>query len=262
MKQRILTAIIALLVFVPFVLYGKTPFILFVYLLATIGMTELLRMYQIKKDAFLFFLSIVFLWIILLPDLNITISVYSFSKLDVIILYVMLLLIYTVFTKNKVNFNDISFVLFSTIYVGFGFYFLIVVRMEGLNYMLFILFIIWATDTGAYFSGRFLGQRKLWPAISPNKTIEGAIGGILIACIVGTTFQVIYPFDYSLVAILIITVFISIIGQLGDLAASAYKRHYQVKDSGNLLPGHGGILDRMDSLIFVLPFLYLIEFIG
>lgn len=262
MKQRIITAIIALIIFVPFVLYGRLPFVLFAYLLATIGLMELLNMYKVKKYSFLFFFSVSFLWLILLPYQEIIVSTYSFSKSEIIIMFAMLLLAYTVLTKNEFTFDHAAFILLSTIYVGLGFHFLIVVRMEGLNYMLFVLFIIWATDTGAYFSGRFLGRRKLWPAISPNKTVEGAIGGILIACVVGGLFQLIYPFEYSIFVILIVTIFISVIGQVGDLVASAYKRHYQVKDSGDLLPGHGGILDRMDSLIFVLPFLYLIQFIG
>src|SRR5690625_1497151 len=105
------------------------------------------------------------------------------------------------------------------------------------------------------------GKRKLWPEISPNKTIAGALGGVLSACLVGLSFQLFYPFEHSLIIILIITILVSIVGQIGDLIASAYKRHYEVKDSGNLLPGHGGILDRMDSLLFVLPFLYVIDFI-
>lgn len=262
MKQRIVTAIVALIIFVPFVLYGKLPFVLFTYLLATIGLMELLNMYKVKKVSFLSLFSMVFLWLILLPYSKVTISTYTFSKVDVVILFVMLLLMYTVLTKNNFTFDHAAFILLSTIYVGTGFYFLSVMRMNGLNYMLFVLFIIWATDTGAYFFGRFFGRKKLWPAISPNKTIEGAIGGIMIACLVGVVFQVIHPFDHSIFAILIITVLISMIGQIGDLVASAYKRHYDIKDSGNLLPGHGGILDRMDSLIFVLPFLYLIQFIG
>lgn len=261
MKQRILTAIVALIVFVPFVLYGNLPFVLFTYVLATIGLIELLDMYKVEKYSLPSILAILFLWLILLPYEEITISTFSFSKIEVIILFVMLLLSYTVLAKNKFTFDNAAFILMGTIYVGFGFYFLTVARMAGLNYVLFVLFIIWATDTGAYFSGRFFGKKKLWPDISPNKTIEGAIGGIFIACVVGVIFQMIHPFEHSMFAILMIAILISIIGQIGDLVASAYKRHYQVKDSGKLLPGHGGILDRMDSLIFVLPFLYLIQFI-
>lgn len=133
--------------------------------------------------------------------------------------------------------------------------------MMGLNYILFILFIIWATDTGAYFLGSALGKKKLWPKISPNKTIEGALGGIVLASIVGVIFQLIYPFNMSMLTIIIVSIVISVVGQIGDLTASAYKRHFGVKDSGQILPGHGGILDRLDSLLFVLPLMYIIHFI-
>lgn len=261
MKQRIQTAILALLIFVPFVFYGEWPFALFTYVLATIGLIELLNMQKKSKSWISSFLAIVFLWIILLPQSVLNLSVGDFTKEKVVILFIMLLLTYTVFSKNKFTFSKAGFILISTIYVGVGFHFLILTRMAGLNYVLFALFVIWATDTGAYFFGRAFGKRKLWPEISPNKTMAGAIGGVLSACLVGVSFQLIYPFEHSLMMILIITVLVSIVGQIGDLIASAYKRHYNIKDSGKLLPGHGGILDRMDSLLFVLPFLYLINFI-
>lgn len=262
MKQRILTAILALIIFVPFVLYGSWPFILFVYLLASIGLRELLLMGEKANNIFLSIISYLTLWVILLPFNSFKLFTIEFTKIEVIIIFVMLLLFYTVLTKNKFNFTDAGFVLLSTIYVGIGFYFLILTRIEGLNFVLFTLFSIWATDTGAYFVGRSLGKRKLWPEISPNKTIEGAIGGILSAVIVGLIFYFVYPFEQTVFYIIIVIISISAIGQIGDLAASAYKRHYHVKDSGKLLPGHGGILDRMDSLIFVLPFLYVLQFIG
>lgn len=262
MKQRILTAILALIIFVPLVLYGGWPFTLFVYLLASIGLNELLKMGNKAKNLFLTSVSYITLWVMLLPFNDFNLFSVKFTKIEILIIFVMLLLFYTVLTKNKFNFTDAGFVLVATIYVGIGFFFLIVTRAEGLNYILFILFSIWATDTGAYFVGRSLGKRKLWPEISPNKTVEGAIGGIIIACIVGITFYFIYPFDQSLLYIILVIISISIVGQIGDLVASAFKRHYQVKDSGKILPGHGGILDRMDSLIFVLPFLYVLQFIG
>ncbi|HLQ97942.1 MAG TPA: phosphatidate cytidylyltransferase [Candidatus Dormibacteraeota bacterium] len=262
MKQRILTAAVALILFIPFVLYGGWPFALFVYVMATIGLTELLRMCNISKFSLLGIVGYLFLWLILIPNNEMNVFSFSFTKIEVVILFVMLLLFTTVITKNKFAFDQAAFVFLSTIYVGIGFYFLVLARMNGLNYVLFALFIIWATDTGAYFFGNALGKKKLWPEISPNKTFAGAIGGILIACIVGVIFQLVYPFDHSLVTILLVAITTSIVGQIGDLVASAYKRHYEIKDSGNILPGHGGILDRMDSLIFVLPFLYVIQFIS
>lgn len=259
MKQRILTAMLALVIFLPFVYYGNWPFVLFTYLLATIGWLELMRM-RMRRSLFLLplMMGLIYLWVMLLPE---AVSLTWMTKPEMIILFVMLLLAYTVLSKNKFNFDDAGFMLISSIYIGMGFYFFIHARMIGLNYILFILFIIWATDTGAYFSGNAFGKRKLWPKISPNKTIEGALGGIVLASIVGITFQVIYPFNMPMFMIVVVSIIISVVGQIGDLTASAYKRHFNVKDSGQLLPGHGGILDRLDSLLFVLPLLYIIHFI-
>src|SRR5690625_2104348 len=261
MKKRILTAVLALLLFIPLLFYGNWPFTILVYLMATIGLIELLRM-RPSVQVLPKIIALLFLWFMLNVTMDINMNQITFSKIDLLIGFIMILLLYTVLTKNHFTFDDAGFVLLATMYVGLGFYFLIVTRSLGLNYVLFVLFVIWATDTGAYFSGNSFGKNKLWPKISPNKTIEGAIGGIICASIVGIAFHLIYPFDRSLLLIIVVTILISVIGQIGDLVASAFKRHYKVKDSGHILPGHGGILDRMDSLLFVLPFLYIIQFIS
>src|SRR5699024_7794003 len=107
-------------------------------------------------------------------------------------------------------------------------------RMAGLDYLLFILFIIWATDSGAYFVGKYFGKRKLWPEISPNKTIGGALGGILFALVTGRIFHLVSTLDYSFVSIVGITVLIYDVRQICDIIASSMKRYYQVKDSGNI----------------------------
>lgn len=260
MKQRIQTAIIALIIFIPFLLYGSWPFIILAFLLATIGMIELLKMNKNITSTIPSILSIVFLWILLLPQLETTFTNWL-TKPEIIVIFVMILLFYTVLSENKFTFDDAGFILISTIYVGMGFYFLIETRMAGLEYILYVLFVIWATDTGAYLFGRALGKNKLWPTISPNKTIEGAVGGLVTAMIIGAVFQLVHPFEVSMVYVVLISILISAVGQIGDLVASGFKRNYQVKDSGKLLPGHGGILDRLDSLLFVIPLLHFIHFI-
>src|SRR5699024_354922 len=107
--------------------------------------------------------------------------------------------------------------------------------------LLFILFIIWATDSGAYFVGKYFGKRKLWPEISPNKTIGGALGGILFALVTGSILHLVSPVDYSFVSIVGITVLISVVGQIGVLVGLAMRRYYQEKGSGTIFPVHGGI---------------------
>ncbi|GGB30587.1 phosphatidate cytidylyltransferase [Virgibacillus dakarensis] len=261
MKQRILTAIFALIIFVPFVLYGNLPFTLFVYLLATIGLLELIQMRKREHYGAPAILAIIYVWTILWEYENDSIPLIGLDKTEVTVLFVVLLLTYIVFIKNKFNFDDAGFLLLSAIYIGMGFFSMIVARGDGPNYIFYVLLVIWATDTGAYFIGKAFGKNKLWPKISPNKTIEGALGGVILACAVGVSFQLAAPFPYTMGAMIGITILVSVFGQIGDLVESAFKRHYGVKDSGKLLPGHGGILDRLDSLLFVLPILYLIGFI-
>ena len=261
MKQRILTAVIGIIVVAPIIVYGNWPFMILAYLLATIALFEMIRMYKPSIHFIYFFISLLFLWFILVPTTEISIYGYTMSKLNLLLVLAILLLVMMVFSKNKFNFDQASFVFFATVYVGMSFYFVIDTRMMGLALFLFILFIIWATDSGAYFIGKFLGKRKLWPSISPNKTIGGAVGGIIFALIVAGIFQLVYPFEHSFIMILILAAAISIIGQIGDLVASAMKRHYDIKDFGNIFPGHGGILDRFDSLLFVTFVLHVVQLI-
>ena len=123
---------------------------------------------------------------------------------------------------------------------------------------MFAFVIIWSTDTFAYLIGRKIGKHKLWPVISPNKTWEGSIGAVICAVILAAVYVNLAPVGGDKTTLIIGSFFLSIVGQMGDLVESAYKRFYGVKDSGKILPGHGGILDRFDSTLFVLPIVALI----
>ena len=263
MKQRIITAVIAAAIFIPIVMVGKVPFLLMVYLLASIGLYELMKMKKMRAFSFQAVLSHILLWILLLPeDYSAFLTEYNYDKVQIFLIGVLVLLLYTVLSKNLFTFDDAGFLVITLLYLGIGFYYLFETRDNeslGLVYILLTLFTIWATDSGAYFIGKALGKRKLWPEISPNKTIEGFFGGVFSALIVGVLFYAFSSLDYSLGQLLLISLIIAIFGQLGDLVQSAYKRHYGVKDSGRILPGHGGILDRLDSLIFILPILHLLH---
>jgi len=263
MKQRTITAILALVVFLPFIIIGRLPFTFLVYIMATIGLVELIRMRKIGNYYTPLLLGVLLLWLILIPENANILSVIWFSKFELFLLIVMLLLSYTVLVKNRFTFDDAGFVLLSAVYVAVGFYYLIETRnaVDGLWNVFFAFFIIWSTDTGAYLFGKFFGKRKLWPDISPNKTVEGAIGGVFLASVVAFIFHTVHPFPHPAVIVIIVTILASSFGQVGDLVESAFKRHYGVKDSGKILPGHGGILDRFDSLLFVLPFLHFIHFL-
>ena len=174
MKVRTLTAIIALLIFLPFLLKGGMILMLFAYLLALIALKELLNMNMIKFLSIPGFISALALIIIMLPqdagEWVQTIQLKSLIAMSFIVLS------YTVLSKNRFSFMDAAFCLMSVAYVGIGFMYFYETRSEGLHYILFAFLIVWLIDTGAYIFGRLMGKHKLWPVISPNKTIEGFIG--------------------------------------------------------------------------------------
>lgn len=264
MKQRIITAVIGAALFIPIVWLGGLPFTLLVYAMAAIGLFELLRMkgHTIFSVHGAIALSALFVFLMpnqwSIPLMETT----GYTKIDLALIAVLLLLIYTVVVKNRYTFEDAAFSIMGVLYIGIGFFYFIETRMDGIEYVIYALLVIWTTDSGAYFTGKKFGKKKLWPDISPNKTIEGFIGGILTAIIFALLFQWIYPISSSYTILVIVTILASIFGQMGDLVESALKRHYNVKDSGDILPGHGGILDRFDSLLFVLPLLHFLHFAG
>ncbi|MDK9779542.1 MULTISPECIES: phosphatidate cytidylyltransferase [Vibrio] len=133
---------------------------------------------------------------------------------------------------------------------------------HGAKLVLYVCFLVWAADSGAYFAGKSMGKRKMAPHVSPNKTIEGLIGGIIAALIVGWLFAGWFDIQFTsplhMVIITLITVVISV---LGDLVESMFKRVSGIKDSSNIIPGHGGILDRIDSLTAAFPVFALLYYV-
>ncbi len=209
------------------------------------------------------FIGFLFLWLLLLPETILSFDPIHVERTEMFLLMIVVLLALTVVTKNSFTFDEAGFIILSSVYIGFGFHFFLAARFmeDGLVFLFFVLILVWVTDSGAYFCGRFLGKHKLWPHISPKKTIEGSLGGIVFAVIIGSIYAIFFPVFSTYMITLLFILIVSIAGQLGDLVESALKRHYSVKDSGQVLPGHGGILDRFDSLIFVMPILYLLTFI-
>ena len=128
---------------------------------------------------------------------------------------------------------------------------------NGMWFLFLLLIIQWFTDSGAYLLGSAFGRHKLMPKVSPKKSVEGAVGGIIVA-VIGALLLNVFTDLMPVVLMIFTAVFVSIGGQLGDLCESAVKRWAGVKDSGTLIPGHGGVLDRFDSMLFASPLLYLI----
>jgi len=135
---------------------------------------------------------------------------------------------------------------------------------DGWRWVLFTLFTSMGSDTGAYFGGRLFGRHALAPTVSPNKTVEGAAGGVAGAIVLAGACSLVIVPGHGMWALLALGVAISLLGQLGDLAESALKRAFDVKDSGWIVPGHGGILDRLDSLVlpFVAVYVYVVTLVG
>lgn len=162
--------------------------------------------------------------------------------------------------KNEVS-NNITILGEGMLYIGLPLRLLLyLIRPEDfiLHKLIFILILmIWANDTFAYLTGTMFGKRKLMPSVSPKKSLEGFIGGLILTLVTSYILFIIYDiFDITFFFLLALVV--SIIGTFGDLVESRLKRLYNLKDSGNMLPGHGGFLDRFDSFIFVLPYFILL----
>jgi len=134
---------------------------------------------------------------------------------------------------------------------------LIDTRPNGDIWIFFLLSVVFANDTGAFYFGRLLGRHKLYEAISPNKTWEGAIGGLFCSFVTAAIFIYVMAVHKLNITIFILVLALTVTAQVGDLAESMLKRYHGVKDSGKILPGHGGLLDRIDSLLFCIPVLYL-----
>ena len=252
MGKRILTVLITLPLFMFFIVKGGLYIFLLSMVLSIVGLYEFYE--AIKNDNkrpinWLGFLVVILLLFISYFNLDQTFYLFIFF----IASYVLLTL--NIFSK-KDRLVDSALTIFGVIYIGIGFSHLIMISKFDNKLIIFIPFMIsWSTDTFAYFTGKYFGSKKLYPSVSPNKTIEGAVGGVIGSVIINYIF--VYFFVKDILAIIIvISLFGSIFSQIGDLLASKIKRSCGIKDFGKILPGHGGVLDRFDSALVTIPFVY------
>ena len=251
MLTRIITGVVALAVFVPVLFLSHTLiFDIAIALISLIGTFELLGCVGVVKKYAVSVPSAVFSAVVPL--------MFRYVKFEFVfaafVLYLFCLLYAALFFRKNISTTDAAAAFFSAVLVCLSFTSIIAVRnLENGGFWYLLIFIgAWITDTFAYFTGRIIGKHKLAPVVSPKKTIEGSIGGVIF-CVAAF---IIYGYtagrtDYITLAALGIAV--SVISQLGDLSMSAVKRNYGVKDFGSIFPGHGGILDRFDSVMAAAP---------
>jgi phosphatidate cytidylyltransferase len=181
--------------------------------------------------------------------------------LQVITIFVQLFLIKDLFTEKNIPLFISKKIIITTFYLSSGFVFLVLIANFHETFSPLIILgafiLVWTNDTFAYLIGKNFGKQKLFPSISPKKTVEGFLGGLFFACVASYFIATFTETTLSFNHWLILSIIISVFGTLGDLIESKFKRQANVKDSGIIMPGHGGLLDRFDSIVFAAPFIYL-----
>lgn len=255
-SATVLVAILLLAVFFT----PEWVFALLVCALSLMVMYELTKVLGLNKKISITLVNYIFA--ILFMSLQfLDVTVIGKVIFPAVLLYIMLLTAVCVLDNKRVKFSDVCFSVFMVFYsVAFLMHLSFIRNLDGGISLLFMALIgAYITDTGAYFTGLSIGKHKLIPAVSPNKTVEGAVGGVM-ASVIGF---MIYGFimikmghNVNFLLLGVLSVICAVVAQFGDLAASAMKRSLEVKDFGNLIPGHGGMVDRVDSLMFVAPVVY------
>ncbi len=268
MRTRILTAVVAFLVFLPFLIFADTPALpIAMAICGLVSTFEMIRCVGLHKNLFvsipLYLAAVVTPLSLRFWGIENTLP----AALAAILVLLLYMLAVTTFSRGKVNVNASSTAMMTSIYIIAGFSAMVFLHdfHEGGRYLYLLTFIgAWVPDTFAYFTGVLFGKHKLIPDVSPKKTVEGAIGGLVFCVLAFVGFALIYnnflipevsiPENSSLLPVglmAVIGLLAGIVSMVGDLTMSLIKRHYGIKDYGKILPGHGGFLDRFDSVIAV-----------
>jgi len=257
MNQRLKTALLMALVMIPILIFGHHYFIFSGFcLLLSIGASLEFRRMLSKKHLlpkWIDLLTVILSAMMFLMVLAITL--YDLSAIYLLLLIIGIMLIYSVMMVfvDEFTYLDFGNALLTILYTSLGFSAFAYLRDFGLWMVLYLLLVVMVTDTAAYFFGVRYGKHKIAPKVSPKKSVEGSIAGLVFGTIFGTLFGYflnVFGAGYSLILYIIVSAVLSIIGQIGDLVASKFKRAHEIKDYSNLFPGHGGILDRFDSSMF------------
>ena len=268
MLIRILSSLLGCAIIIPVLVFSETwAFPIFMALVSFISVYEMMRCLGVHKKYYLtvpfclFGASMPILARLSTQKSNID---FKFIVLTVCALVAMYLLTISLFSREKLNIEKASTVFMTLFYIVGGYTSLVLLHdIPDIGKHIYLLAFVgaWFTDIFAYFTGRFLGKHKLIPDISPKKTVEGSVGGIffcMVAYIVyGIVLQNMFGLKPNYIALALVAILISFISQVGDLTMSAIKRKFGIKDFGKIMPGHGGLLDRFDSVIPVSLLLYI-----
>lgn len=262
MKSRLLTAAIGIPLVVCVLLFGEQFHWIMYALVSVLNLIMIFELLSAKKlHNSIVFIPCAVYGIVLplsLPFKLELISVYAF----VIIMFLIMII-----NHKNVSYPDLCFAVLGSLIISFGMSSVLLLPPAYDNHFTFFFVICvgvaWSADAGAYFSGVFLGKHKLCPVVSPNKTVEGFLGGIVAGTVSAFVVVFIYNFIYSnahfnYLIVFFIGLLISVISVLGDLSFSLIKRSCKIKDYGSIFPGHGGFLDRFDSVVFAAPIVFFI----
>ena len=263
MKQRVISAIVALIIAIPIIIIGGIPYYIGVVILALGGYYELLTVREREKkiSPYIKFLSALTFALIVISPLTTNTNFFLDYRLVVLDFFVCFLPL-IVLDKKVYDAEDALVLVASTLFLGIAFSYLITIINMDILYLIYVALITIMSDTFAHFFGTKIGKHKLCPAVSPNKTVEGMVGGVFFGTFLGMVFfKTFIDVSADLFLVIVVSLVLSLIAEFGDLVFSAIKRKYGVKDYGNIMPGHGGIIDRLDSILFaIIAFSYLVSF--
>ena len=249
-------------------------FALVLSLMSAIAVHEVEKAVSLKNIPIMILSLALSVAIPILVHFNIEIPVAAVGGFYVVLIFILMLIQF-----EKTKFEEAVTAIFASVAIPYSFSLFLVFRdindnfdsytkIDGIFLIIFACFSAWLTDIFAYFVGSKLGKHKLCPKISPKKSVEGAIGGVVGAVLLNVVLLYVFKRFFfeaetglTYLSVVIMSVCLSVISMFGDLAASTIKRNFGIKDFGKLLPGHGGIMDRCDSLLFVLPVLYSLVYI-
>lgn len=256
-KTRLLSGIVLVLVALLTICSGGTVLYMMVLCLSLIGAGELFRVMKVREDKWNL-LEITGYAGVVIFYLSLLLHDPMYQMLALILDLVLLMAVY-VFTYPKYNANQVMPAFFAIVYVGVMLSYVYQTRMlDGGKFHVWLIFLCsWGCDTCAYCVGVLFGKHKMAPVLSPKKSVEGAVGGVVGAILLGIIYAA--ATKGGMVEYAIICGVGALISMVGDLAASAIKRNQGIKDYGKLIPGHGGILDRFDSVIFTAPIIYFLS---